>query len=347
MSPESGSDPVVDLKGKKIEEIGIVVRDAVKTAKRYADLFGLGPWVFSDLFPTNAVYRGKPMDTGACCLRYATAQLGSRRVELMQPLYGPCSQRDFLETCGEGIHHVGIGGFANPEQVVSALGRNDIGLEMSATVPGEAPFFFLASQDTLGTRFKIQALDVGRHNKKRKPWGHCAASTPGAIHLEGKEINQLGIVVEDVEKSVEAYWHLFGIGPWVFMDGTMGDRDGLLYGVTFADPETRIKIATAELGDMQFELLQPVSGTSSHMDFLKIRGQGIHHVSFGDMQDHDMVVDAMQRKGIGIEMSGVLGNAITFTYFASQSDLGTIFEVLKINPDIECTLAPTGMYPPP
>ena len=346
MSPESGSAPVVDLKGKKIVEIGIVVRDAVKTAKRYADLFGLGPWEFSDLVPSDGVYRGKPIDSGACCLRCATARLGSRNMELMQPLYGPCSQRDFLDTCGEGIHHVGIGGLADPDQVVRALGRHGIGLDMSATVPGEASISFLATRDALGTRLKIQSPDHGRHNEKRKPWGHCAASTPCAVQLEGKEINQLGIVVEDIEKSVAAYWRLFGIGPWVFMDGKMGDRDGLLYGVPFADPETHIKIATAELGDMQFELLQPVSGTSSHMDFLKTRGQGIHHVSFGDLQGHDTVVEAMKREGIGIEMSGVLGNAITFTYFASQRDLGTIYEVLKINPDIECTLVPTGMYPP-
>jgi hypothetical protein len=55
----------------------------------------------------------------------------------------------------------------------------------------------------------------------------------------------------------------------------------------------------------------------------------------------------MQDEGIGIEMQGVLGDSITFTYFATQRNLGTIYEVLKIDPDIALTLVPTGMYPPP
>lgn len=347
MSPESGIQPVVDLKENKIVEIGIVVHDAVKTAKRYAALFGVGPWAFYDLLPANMIYRGESVDEGACCLRCAQARLGDITLELLQPLYGPCSQRDFLESCGEGVHHVGIGDIEDPGPFISALNQHGIGPEMSGTISGTSAFFYLDTQDALGTRLKIQTPGNCRSIEKRRPWGRYAPPAPGAVRLEGKQINQLGIVVEDIEKSVASYWCLFGVGPWVFMDGKVEGQKGLLHGIAFADPETYIKIATAKLGDMEFELLQPVSGTSSHMDFLKIRGQGIHHVSFGDIQDHDTIVAAMKKENINIEMSGVLGNAITFTYFASQKDLGTIYEALKINPDVECTLAPTGMYPPP
>ena len=38
--------PAVDIKDNPIIQIGFVVRDAVKMAKRYAEIFGIGPWNF-------------------------------------------------------------------------------------------------------------------------------------------------------------------------------------------------------------------------------------------------------------------------------------------------------------
>jgi hypothetical protein len=81
------------------------------------------------------------------------------------------------------------------------------------------------------------------------------------------------------------------------------------------------------------------------MEFLKTFGQGVHHVSFGEAEDHDKFVSKMQNNGIEIEMCGVLGEAIRFTYMATQNKLGTIFEVIKTDPNKKITLLPYGMYP--
>jgi len=94
-------------------------------------------------------------------------------------------------------------------------------------------------------------------------------------------------------------------------------------------------------------LLEPVKGPSTHMEFLKKYGEGIHHVSFGRIKDHDEVIAAMVGQGIEIESTGLLGGAATFTYMSTQQELGTIFEFVKVDPEAKSTITPYGFYPPP
>ena len=99
-------------------------------------------------------------------------------------------------------------------------------------------------------------------------------------------------------------------------------------------------------GAGQFELLQPIDGPNTHMEFLKMNGEGVHHFSFGEVDDHDEVVSDLGNQGINVEMSGLLGGATTFTYMATQKDLGTIMELVKVRPGVENSLVPYGTYPP-
>ena len=40
--------PVFNTSGNEVAQVGIVVKDAVKTARKFAQLFGIGPWDFFD-----------------------------------------------------------------------------------------------------------------------------------------------------------------------------------------------------------------------------------------------------------------------------------------------------------
>jgi len=91
--------------------------------------------------------------------------------------------------------------------------------------------------------------------------------------------------------------------------------------------------------------LEPVTGPSTYMEFFNKHGQGVHHVSFGESEDHNEVVSSMQNQGIETEMTGILGSALRFTYMETQKDLGTIFEVIHTDPETEITLMPYGTYP--
>jgi len=86
MSNPIPSQPVSELSGKPIVQVGIVVRDVVRTAGEYANLFGLGPWFFIDIKPTGVRLHDQALGDGDACVRVATANLGKIQIELLQPM---------------------------------------------------------------------------------------------------------------------------------------------------------------------------------------------------------------------------------------------------------------------
>ena len=123
-------------------------------------------------------------------------------------------------------------------------------------------------------------------------------------------------------------------------------EDVYLHGIAVDETQVHVKAGLAQFGGIQLELLQPVQGPSTYMEFLRTRGQGIHHVSFAQIDDHDKVISGFESMGIEIESSGLLGGAATFTYLATQKDLGTIFEAVKTHPGKTNTLTAYEIYPP-
>jgi len=93
---------------KKICQVAIVVRDIESTAKRYADIFGVPvPKIFSipPAEEAHTRFRGVLTKTRA---RLAVFDLGAVVLELTEPDGEPSSWKDFLDTRGEGVHHIGF-----------------------------------------------------------------------------------------------------------------------------------------------------------------------------------------------------------------------------------------------
>jgi methylmalonyl-CoA/ethylmalonyl-CoA epimerase len=88
-----------------VYQLGYVVADIEKACRYYESIFGTGP--FSEVIDVNmdgALLRGKPVDTS---IRVAFVQSGDVQIELIQPTQGKNLYTEFLETRGEGIHHLG------------------------------------------------------------------------------------------------------------------------------------------------------------------------------------------------------------------------------------------------
>jgi methylmalonyl-CoA/ethylmalonyl-CoA epimerase len=100
------SSSVEALGSSTIVQVGLIVRDIEKTAKAYADLFGVEvpEWSLTD--PEEKAqtrYRGQPTEARA---KLAFFRLGSVSLELIEPVGGPSTWQEFLDTNGEGVHHI-------------------------------------------------------------------------------------------------------------------------------------------------------------------------------------------------------------------------------------------------
>jgi methylmalonyl-CoA/ethylmalonyl-CoA epimerase len=86
-----------------IVQIGLIVKDVEKVARNYAEVFGIArPEIVSiadDTF-ANTIYRDRPTQAKG---KAAFFKLGEFEIE---PVGGPSTWQEFLQTHGEGIHHI-------------------------------------------------------------------------------------------------------------------------------------------------------------------------------------------------------------------------------------------------
>jgi len=87
----------------------------------------------------------------------------------------------------------------------------------------------------------------------------------------------IGMVVRDMDKAIERFKAL-GIGP--FKPRILpADARETYRGKPFV-PAQRVAIQITQIGNMELELIQPISGESPHREFLAQKGEGVQHLGF-------------------------------------------------------------------
>jgi catechol 2,3-dioxygenase-like lactoylglutathione lyase family enzyme len=152
-----------------------------------------------------------------------------------------------------------------------------------------------------------------------------------------KGIAQVAIVVENLEKTVENYWKLFGIGNWHFY--TYGKP--LVKRMTYhGEPsEYKMRVALSHLGPVRIELIEMQEGNTVYADFVKEHGYGVHH--FGVLVDN-METAIAQAEAAGLTMTqdgagfGRDGDG-HYAYLDTEGKIGVTIELIE---------RPEGRMPP-
>lgn len=100
---ESGSDI---FGGGRVTQIGVVVQDIEKASQAYAEFLGMEKpqWFLTDTVDkAHTVFKGESTEARA---KLAFFELNNITIELIEPVGGPSTWQEFLETKGEGIHHI-------------------------------------------------------------------------------------------------------------------------------------------------------------------------------------------------------------------------------------------------
>jgi methylmalonyl-CoA/ethylmalonyl-CoA epimerase len=121
---------------KKIFQVLIVVKDVQKSARQFADTFGLDVPEAVILDPeeiAHAKYRGKPTRTRAKVIPFMN--MGGIDVEMIEPDEHPSIWREFLDTKGEGVSHLGIW-VPNMSEAVGYLAGKGVAIGHQASFVG-------------------------------------------------------------------------------------------------------------------------------------------------------------------------------------------------------------------
>ena len=130
--------------------IGVVVKDMDRTIEFLSSVYGIGPWDIKERrYPVEQVLVGK----GPFSYRVAFGALGPIELELIEVLEGSTIHADFLNTRGEGIHHIG---FRVPDlqKTVNTLRQQGINVAQSAFREG-ARYAYMEPTELGGIMFEF------------------------------------------------------------------------------------------------------------------------------------------------------------------------------------------------
>jgi catechol 2,3-dioxygenase-like lactoylglutathione lyase family enzyme len=148
--------------------------------------------------------------------------------------------------------------------------------------------------------------------------------------LEGKEkeIVQVGVVVKDLEKTVE-YLTALGLGP--FSIRTVTHPSATVHGEKVF---YEVRLAKSQQGPVELELIENQKGKTIHKEFLDEKGEGLHHVKF-TVRDFDATLDKFARKGIGIlQMDKPVGGG-GMAYLETTKIGGLMIEISQRPPNYD------------
>ena len=322
----------LDLSNEKIVQFSIVVQNVERVAKHFSDIFGIR-WILYDFKPAQVLLNGKtPAD--APYLKIAIGNFGGRSLKLIQPVSGQSSYAEFLEKNGEGFYTIGLGTLMNHDEVVNALAKAGVMVEMQVDGGDGAAFSIMNTTEDLGCRIEFSSPCSKACETSIRQTGILVPEGPSFVNMEmpifsgGKRIDQVGIVVGDEKKAAKGFEELLGIRGWEYAYGPPGLINASLNGIPVQESGMEsldVAFANSRLGDIWIEVIRPIGlrPGGCHQRFLDRRGNGIQHVSFGIQPDYAGVVEAMKKAGIGAEFSAsIKAHGVTATYFASQDALG-------------------------
>ena len=87
-----------------------------------------------------------------------------------------------------------------------------------------------------------------------------------------KELPQIDFVVKDLQKTIESYWNLLGIGPWEIYELRPPELNNTSYYGKATEFSIRVGITT--VGNVALEMIEPLSGENVYSDFIEEYGEG-------------------------------------------------------------------------
>ena len=137
------------------------------------------------------------------------------------------------------------------------------------------------------------------------------------------DIIQVAHVVRDIDKAMRYYSETFRIGPWeVYTFAPPAVRDSMVRGKPSAHTYL---LAVTWRGEVQLELMQPLTGRSIYDECLETRGEGLHHMKLY-YPDCRAALERFRAQGIAIIQSGKI-DADEFYYLDTEAALGYVIEV--------------------
>jgi methylmalonyl-CoA epimerase len=243
----------------KIHHVGVVVKSADEALGFYRDALGLE--VTEDRVIEDQGVRG------------ILLKIGQSEIELLEPTRNDTGVARFLESRGEGMHHICFESDDVDKELEAARGKG-IQLIDEKPRPGLAGMIcFLHPKSNHGVLVEFATPLAGSE--------HVSHGAPSNAALASR-IDHVGIVVKNLDEALGTYERHFGFKP----DPAKGGEVAAL----------GIKNAFVPVGESDLEFIQPLSEEGPVAKFAQERGEGQFLLSLA-VADVNGTVEALRAKG--------------------------------------------------
>ena len=137
---------------------------------------------------------------------------------------------------------------------------------------------------------------------------------------------QVGLVVKDLDKTMEQFRLLLGAEPNRVIEKSPSAPGRKYY--LGEERDFYQRVALYEMNGIEFEILQPYNDRSALTDFLDEHGEGIHHVAF-DTDNFDAFEKHLNENGVRLIQTDPNSRhpALKWGFFNTNDKLGTMIEV--------------------
>ena len=146
-------------------------------------------------------------------------------------------------------------------------------------------------------------------------------SERGAFHPS--RLCQVGIVVKNIDETLRFYEKMFGFGPFEVRD--VDYPNATYYGKTAG---YRGKRAFFHLGPIQIELIELKDGNTIHEDFLREKGEGLHHIGF-EVTNLEEAKKNAEDSGLKVIQGFTRPDGTGFAYLDSDRVGGVVMELIQ------------------
>jgi catechol 2,3-dioxygenase-like lactoylglutathione lyase family enzyme len=145
---------------------------------------------------------------------------------------------------------------------------------------------------------------------------------------------QIAWVTRGLDATEKALTTFLGARKWVRIPEVHFTPETCTFRGKPADFVADISFSYA--GEMQLELIAPVSGKSIYSEFLDRSGPGLHHicVEVGDVDAFDSALRNAESQGSAVVQQGVMPGGMRFGYVSAEHAGVPYIEIAHISPEI-------------
>ncbi|MGH7905133.1 MAG: VOC family protein [Candidatus Binataceae bacterium] len=313
--------------------IGVVVKDYRKYIEEFSRFFGIERWELRRQDSTrmpDATLHGKPVKHSFLSV---LGSKGKIAFELCQPLSGDSIYGEFLETHGEGMHHLfpTICTPAEFRRLRPWLESEGINISQSATVCDTIEYYYLDSSPYLATT--IEVLCPLRPDWERDPRLkpdeiiNIDRNIANSSVCPTEKIYHACVVTNNRRLSVrDNFERLMGVDRWFDFDNQTGvSSEGVHY---FGEQaETRFRLSLGRKNGFGIEVVEQIYGPTIYRDMLEKQGEGLNHImtTLCGLEEFERVKRSLESQGMPIVQDGRVSGMCYYCYADAREKLAGLF----------------------